>query len=336
MSESPPAPPERTSTAPPEVSVSILSWNTRDLLRRCLLALYQPDAPDVLAAWEAAGRPLTAGDVETAAFEVIVVDQESLDGSADMVAEEFPQVKLIVQKPNLGFAGGNNLAMEHARGQYFFLLNSDTVVRPGMLAALAQFAREHPQAGLIGPKLWNPDGSLQYSCRRFPALAAGVFRHTPLGALFPGNRFEGDYLMRNWDHADPRQVDWLSGAGLMATREMVDEVGPLDDAFFMYFEDVDWSRRAHDAGWEVWYAPEAEVLHEIGRSSDKAPKRMIVRHHISSYYYFRKHHTALRRPIGSSLLAAGLAVRCGLTLARNQWLRTSGWLRGRLRGRAGR
>jgi len=315
------------SPPPPQITVSILSWNTRDLLRRCLLSLYQPEAPAVVAAWKAANRPLRPEERETADFEVIVVDQQSLDRSAEMVAAEFPQVRLIRQKPNLGFAGGNNVAWREARGEYFLLLNSDTVVRPGLLARLLEFARAHPQAGLIGPQVLNPDGSLQYSCRRFPSLAAGLFRHTPLGALFPGNRFEGDYLMREWDHAEARQVDWLSGAALLANRAMIEAIGPLDEGFFMYFEDVDWSRRAHGGGWEVWYDPAGCLLHEIGRSSNKAPRRMIVRHHLSSYRYFRKHHPWLRSLPGSALLGAGLAARCALTLARNRWLRIRGKLR---------
>jgi len=317
----------------PDVTVSILSWNTRELLRRTLLSLYDPGAPEVVAAWEAAGRPLDPAMRETAAYEVIVVDQESLDRSSEMVREQFPQARLIVQKPNIGFAAGNNLAWREARGRFFFLLNSDTVARPGLLAALVAFADAHPRAGLIGPQVLNPDGSLQYSCRHFPTVAAGLFRHTPLGALFPRNRYVTDYLMRDWDHASPRQVDWLSGAALMARREMIEEVGALDEQFFMYLEDVDWARRAHDAGWEAWYAPEAQVVHEIGRSSDKAPRRMIVRHHISSYQYFRKHDRRLRGSFASAALAGMLAARCGVTLARNEAIRTSGRLRALFRRR---
>ena len=317
-------------TPPPsqvDVSIAILSWNARGYLRRCLASLFRDRDPDVLAAWEKAGRPLTGATPEGVTFEVIVVDQESLDGSAEMVAAEFPEAKLVKQSPNLGFAGGNNVAYRHASGRYFLLLNSDTVVAPGWLTELLAYADAHPRAGLIGPKLLNPDGSLQYSCRRYPSLLAGVFRHTPLEWFAPKNRFTGDYLMRDWDHAEPRQVDWLSGACLLARRKMIDQIGGLDDGYFMYFEDVDWAYRAHAAGWEVHFTPRPEVIHEIGRSSDRRPKRMIVMHHQSAYRYFSRNSAFGRNPLGKPLLAAGLAIRAGLTLARNEGIRWNARLR---------
>lgn len=317
----------------PDVSIAILSWNARWYLRRCLASLYDPRDPEVMAAWKRACRPLPEPAEERVTWEVIVVDQESLDGSADMVEREFPAVRLIRQKPNIGFAAGNNLAYRHARGRYFLLLNSDTVVRPGWLTELVRYAEEHPRAGLIGPKLLNPDGSLQYSCRRFPTLAAGLFRHTPLEWLLPRNPFTGDYLMRDWDHNEPRCVDWLSGACLMARREMIEEIGGLDERYFMYFEDVDWALRARKAGWEVHYVPSPVVLHEIGRSSDRRPRRMIVMHHESAYRYFCEHSALGRNPLGRLLLAAGLAARAALTLARNEVIKWHGWFAARRRAR---
>ena len=316
-----PAPPER-----PDVSVAIVSWNAREYLRRCLHSLYQPDHPTVLAAWEAARRPLTEFSPERVTWETVVVDQQSLDGSPDMVKAHFPQVTLVHQWPNLGFAGGNNVAFRHARGRYVVLLNSDTVVRPGWLTRLVDYGDSHPRAGLVGPKLLNPDGTLQYSCRSFPSLGAGVFRHTPFEWLAPKNRFVGDYLMRDWDHDSPREVDWLSGACLMARRAMIDEIGGLDERYFMYFEDVDWARRAHNAGWEVHYVPEPAIIHEIGKSSDRRPKRMIVMHHESAYRYFCEHSRLGKNGGARLLLASGLAARAGLTLVRNEALQWKGRL----------
>jgi GT2 family glycosyltransferase len=332
----PPPPPAETRMSPtpderPDVTVAIVSWNTREYLRRCLASLYNPHDPAVLQAWERAGRPLTEFPAEDVSTEVVVVDQESLDGSAAMVAEEFPRAKLVVQKPNLGFAGGNNVAYRHARGRYFLLLNSDAVARPGWITELARYADANPRAGLVGPKLLNPDGSLQYSCRRFPSLGAGLFRHTPLEWLAPKNRYTSDYLMQEWDHNEPRDVDWLSGACVLARRAMIDEIGGLDDGFFMYFEDVDWSMRAHQAGWDVRYVPSPVVIHEVGRSSDRRPKRMIVMHHQSAYRYFRRHSRLGRNPAGRLLLAAGLAARAGLTLARNEALKWQGRIAARKR-----
>jgi GT2 family glycosyltransferase len=324
-------PPER-----PDVTVAIVSWNARPYLRRCLASLFDPHHREAREAWERAGQPPPGPEAEETSWEVVVVDQESLDGSAELVEAEFPQAKLVRQRPNLGFAGGNNVAYRHARGRYFLLLNSDTVVRPGWLTALVEYADRHPRAGLVGPKLLNPDGSLQYSCRHFPSLGAGVFRHTPLEWLAPRNPYVRDYLMKDWDHATPRQVDWLSGACLMARREMIDEIGGLDERYFMYFEDVDWARRAHDAGWEVHYVPEPAVLHEVGRSSDRRPKRMIVMHHQSAYRYFCEHTAFGKHAAGRVVLAAGLAGRAALTLARNEVIKWQGRLRALRAGRAAR
>jgi len=320
MSESP--------SRPVDVSIAILSWNAKGYLRRCLASLYRPQEPDVLKAWEKAGRPLRSFPAEDVSWEVIVVDQQSLDGSPEMVEAEFPEARLVRQAPNLGFAGGNNVAYRHATGRYFLLLNSDTVVAPGWLTELIRYADAHPRAGLIGPKLLNPDGTLQYSCRRFPTLAAGIFRHTPLERFEPKGRFTGDYLMREWDHESPREVDWLSGACLLARREMIDQIGGLDDGYFMYFEDVDWSYRAHEAGWEVHYTPAPAVLHEVGRSSDRRPKRMIVMHHQSAYRFFSRNSAFGKNAAGKLLLAAGLTMRALLTLARNEGIKWKARLKG--------
>jgi GT2 family glycosyltransferase len=304
----------------PEVSIAVVSFNTRDLLRRCLESLYRPGSAVVVSAWEAARRPLDGDEADPCSFETIVVDQVSLDGSAGMVREEFPQAHLIHLERNIGFAGGNNLAFAAGRAPYFLLLNSDAIARPGLLAALVEFAEANPRAGLVGPQVLNLDGSLQPSCRRFPTFGAGLFRNTFLGRLFPNNRYTREYLMEDWDHTAPRKVDWLSACCLLARREMIETVGPMDEDYFMYFEDVDWSLRAARSGWEVWYCPAAVVLHEQGRSTDKAVKRMIVRHHRSAYRFFTKHYPNWRRPIQRGLLAAGLTARCGLTLVRNQLL----------------
>jgi hypothetical protein len=320
MSESPPR--------PVDVSIAILSWNAKGYLRRCLASLFRADDPDVLQAWEKAGRPLGSASSEAVTWEVIVVDQQSLDGSPEMVEAEFLEARLVRQAPNLGFAGGNNVAYRHASGRYFLLLNSDTVVAPGWLTELVRYADAHPRAGLIGPKLLNPDGTLQYSCRRFPTLAAGIFRHTPLERFEPKGRFTGDYLMREWDHETPREVDWLSGACLLARREMIDQIGGLDDGYFMYFEDVDWSYRAHEAGWEVHYTPTPAVLHEVGRSSDRRPKRMIVMHHQSAYRFFSRNSAFGKNAAGKLLLGAGLTLRALLTLARNEGIKWKARLKG--------
>jgi GT2 family glycosyltransferase len=331
-------------SAAPDLTVCILSWNTRALLRRCLASIFQPDDPEVLEAVARAGLSLAArvpagmmsgtpsaphstppsvSDSHPSDYhEVIVVDNASADGSPDMVAAEFPEVRLHRSPTNLGFPAGNNAGYRLSHGRYFMLLNSDTVVLPGAFAELVAFADARPRAGIVGPRVLNPDGSLQMSCRRFPTLGAGLFRNTPLGKLFPNNRFTRDYLMTDWRHDEPRAVDWVSGCCLVARREMIEEIGPLDESFFMYCEDVDWAYRAGQAGWEVLYDPRATVIHEIGRSTDQAVNRMIVQFHRSMYRFFCKHYSATSNPAYRALVVSGLAARAGLMLARNQALLT--------------
>ncbi|MGI4788470.1 MAG: glycosyltransferase family 2 protein [Janthinobacterium lividum] len=276
-----------------DLVVIIVNWNAREDLRACLTSLY------------AAPKPRLNYDVQ-------VVDNASADGSAAMVAAEFPQVHLSANIDNLGFSKANNQAIAQTESRYVFLLNSDASVHPGALDALLAYADSHPQAGIIGPKVLNPDGTLQYSCRQFPSLGAGFFRNTYLGKLFPNNSFARDYLMTNFDHASDTAVDWVSGCAMLIRREMIDKIGALDERFYMYCEDVDICQRAWDAGQEVVYVPEAVVTHTIGRSSDKNADKMIIEFHRSWYEYDRKRHpnsSLLRRTAVYSGLWLRAAVR---------------------------
>lgn len=297
-----------------DLSVIVLSWNTRLLLKNCLESLF------------AQSGALT--------FEVIVADNASEDGSREMVQALFPQVKLVVNSNNVGFGAGNNAALPSATGRYVMFLNSDTVTTEGALAALVRFADSSPDIGIVGPKLLNGDGSLQYSCRRYPNLGAGFFRSTPLGRLFPKNRFAADYMMTDWDHATPMDVDWVSGAALMMRRTLIDQIGCFDEAFYMYCEDVDLCWRANHAllpadapsqegqtslagrHWRVAYYPDSVIYHLIGKSSDQAPTRMTYEFHKSQYLFYKKHYAAstplllrLLIPIGIGLRATGQMTR---------------------------
>ncbi len=284
-----------------DLSVTICSWNTIHDLRACLASLRECQ--------------------DEGNFEVVVVDNASSDGSADMVAEEFPEFRLLRQTSNLGFTGGHNLAISQRRGRDVALLNSDTVVHKGAIRTLTAYFAEHPEAGIIGPKLLNPDGSLQFSCRRFPNPVAAAFRNTVLGRLFPNNRYVRDYLMQDWPHEQPRDVDWLSGAALFARGEVVDKVGVLDDSLFMFCEDVDWCKRTWQAGWKVVYVPQAVVTHAIGRSTDQVANKMIIRFHRSMFRYYLKHDVrsafVLWRPFLALAALMALSLRALGFLAKN-------------------
>ncbi|MBX3097822.1 MAG: glycosyltransferase family 2 protein, partial [Fimbriimonadaceae bacterium] len=253
-------------------------------------------------------------------FEVIVVENDSADGSAEMIANEFPWVRLLLPGANLGFTGGHNLALAEKNGFHSALLNSDTIVHKGAIETLIRFMRENPEVGVVGPKLLNPDGSLQYSCRQFPNPVAAAFRNTFLGRLFPQNKAVTDYLMQDWDHSSVRDVDWVSGAALFMRGEVYEEIGGLDPHFFMYCEDVDICKRTWAAGWRVTYLPDAVITHAIGRSTDKVANKMIVRFHRSMFRYYAKHIAPrffLTRWLSLLFAGSALSLRAGVFLAQN-------------------
>lgn len=280
-----------------DLSVIILNWNTQELLEKCLRSLQCPQ-PGL-------------------DFEVIVVDNASEDRSREMVRELFPEVILIGNPINVGFGAGNNKALPTAKGRYVLFLNSDTVVQEGALAGLVRYTDANPDIGIAGPKLLNGDGSLQYSCRRYPNLGTGFFRNTPLGRLFPKNRFNTDYLMTDWDHNTPRDVEWVSGAALMMRRSLLDEIGSFDEEFYMYCEDVDLCWRANhtprkEGGlWRVAYFPDSIIYHLIGKSSDKVPTRMTYEFHRSQWLFYKKHYRATTPWYLRPLIPLGIWLRAG-------------------------
>jgi len=280
-----------------------VSWNAQDDLRACLNSIH-----------DGTRRPETV--------ETWVVDNASADGSADMVASEFPWVHLIRQATNEGFSGGNNPMLVDLDADYAMLLNSDAVCHPGSLDTLLDWADSQPDAGIIGPKVLNADGTLQFSCRRFPTFAAGLFRNVYLGRLFPNNKPAADYLMQDFDHDSVRDVDWVSGCILLIRRTCLAQIGLLDaKTFFMYCEDMDWCMRAHNADWRVVYYPEAVFTHAIGRSSDHAADRMIIEHHRSMWRMYKKHYTYFGQQVPlllRPLVPIGLLLRVVVRIARRR------------------
>ncbi len=255
--------------APPDVSVCIVSWNVAGDLRACLESIRAQQTPP--------------------SYEVIVADNASRDGSVAMVRAQFPEVRLIVNDANLGFARATNQTLRAARGRHLLMLNPDTVLQPDTLARLVERAEAHPEAGIVAPRLVYPDGSLQYSARRFPTIAAAVFRNTFLGRLFPNAAAASRYVMADWDHDEERAVDWASGACLMIRREAYEQVGELDEGFVWGSEDVDYCYRMHAAGRAVLFTPATTVVHAVGRSTDQAVVPTIVRTHQGMFRLYRKH-----------------------------------------------
>lgn len=224
-------------------------------------------------------------------FEMLVVDNYSLDGGVEAIKEKNNDVLVIESGRNLGMGGGNNMGIGASGGKYVLILNPDTLIRRGAIKSLYDLMERTPDAGVAGPKLLNPDGTLQYSCLRFPTLFTPLLRRTFLGVFFPKQL---DYfLMKDFDHRETREVDWLIGSCLIIRRGMIDALKQaFDEKFFMYFEDTDLCRRARRAGFKVIYHPEAEVIHDhVRQSADKpwyvAPfVNSLAREHIKSWFRY--------------------------------------------------
>lgn len=282
----------------PEIPLSIIivSWNVCKDLEVCLESLRHN------------------ADVS---YEIIVIDNASSDETLSML-KNYPEVHVIANETNRGFAAANNQGLQRARGAWLLLLNPDTIVPQGALQALLDFAQAHPEAGIIGPRLLNPDGSLQYSCRRFPTVLAGMFRHTFLGRLFPRAKSMRDYLMCEWAHDEPKEVDWLSGAAMLINRRAYEQIGGLDEGFYWGSEDVDYCYRMHQAGWKVLYTPQPAIIHKVGRSSDQAIIPTIIRTHRSMQRLYNKHMG--RNFLQRTIVGLGIWMRAGLLLT-TVWLR---------------
>jgi GT2 family glycosyltransferase len=267
----------------PRVSIVIVNFCTRRLLRDCLACVR---------------------DEGSSGLEVIVVDNHSVDGSGEMVRTEFPGVQLIENTENLGFAKANNQAIRRAKGGYVLLLNSDTVVRPGALRAMADFLDARPEAGGVTCRLLNPDGSLQACVSRRPGPVMLLFRLSGLSRLVRGDRVRRalrrylgwllgstvrSYLDPYIAGEFPVEVENISGACLMLRREAIDQVGLLEESFFMYFEDMDYCLRLRRAGWKLYYLPQGEIVHFVGASSGGRMRNFSVHSYRSLFTMCRRH-----------------------------------------------
>jgi GT2 family glycosyltransferase len=252
----------------PDLSIIIVSWNVRELLANCLRSVLRQTG-------------LT--------LQIIVVDSASSDGSAVMVAEEFPEVELVACEENVGFPRGNNLGLARANGRFLLLLNPDTIVHDDALAKMVAYLEENPQVGVVGPQLLNDDGTVQSSRRRFPSLKTAFFESTWLQPYAPQAVLDHYYVC---DVADDETavVDWVMGACLLIRQEVVAKVGGLDEAYFMYSEELDYCRRIHEAGWQVVYYPQAQVTHLSGKSSEQAVTHRHINFNRAKLRYFRKYH----------------------------------------------
>jgi GT2 family glycosyltransferase len=277
------------------LSIVIVNWNTREFLSRCLRSVYD-----------------TTLDLD---FEVIVVDNGSTDGSQEMVRQEFPAVSLIVNTENKGFAKANNQAIRRSRGRYVLLLNSDAFVYENTIEHTVAFMDGHPEAGMAGCRLLYENGRLQPSCYAFPTLSTEFFIAVGLDRLFPKSRLFGKYGMTYWDFDDIREVDVILGAFMMVRATAIDEVGLMDERYFMYSEEVDWCYRFRDKGWRIYFYPHVEAIHVGGGSTRRVRAEMLVRLYGSRIEFFRKHHGRL----SARLLKLVIGFNCLLRIGPGAW-----------------
>ncbi|MFH1353889.1 MAG: glycosyltransferase family 2 protein [bacterium] len=257
------------------VSAIIVNYNTGPVTKACVESLLKQKLPFPL--------------------EIIVVDNASSDESVSFLRSDFPEIAVIANRKNLGLAAGVNTAIAKATGDYYLVLNPDVVVLPGAITDMVEYMEKHKKAGMAGGKLLSPNGRLQYSCFRFYTPLTVLQRRTWLGKTKAGRVGVARFLMKDYDHKSPREVDWLMGSCLLLRAEAVQEVGGMDERFFLYFEDVDWCRRMWEAGWRVVYLPTANFSHYYQRSSQQGGAaslvtNRVVREHIkSAIKYFWKY-----------------------------------------------
>ncbi len=238
-----------------DVSIIIVNWNTRDILRNCLTSVYAETK-----------------DIE---FEVIVIDNASTDDSPEMVVKEFPKATIIENSQNKGFAAANNQGLAIVRGRYVLLLNSDTVVLDGAITRSVTFSDAHPEAAVAGCRVLNPDKALQPTCFMFPSTLNMLLLSSYLYKLFPKSKFFGRERMTWWDRNNIREVDVVTGCFMMVRRAAIKQVGMMDEQFFMYGEETDWCYRFKQAGWKILFTPIAEIIH-LGEASSRQMKSELV------------------------------------------------------------
>ena len=251
-----------------DISFIIVNWNTRDILKDCLDSIYK-----------------TVTDVDR---EIYVVDNNSTDGSQAAVKKSFPDVKLIENETNTGFAHANNQALSIMNGRFAVLLNSDTVLKENAIKKLLTFMTNTPCAGIAGVQLLNDDGSRQNSIDNFPSTETEIFNKSVLRLLFPGK-----YPSKNRDFQNPIEVDSVIGACMIIRKEAMEEVGALDEDYFFFMEETDWCFRMYKKGWKVYHVPDAEVFHLSGYSKKKTPWKSQIEYYKSLYKFFRKNSSPL-------------------------------------------
>jgi GT2 family glycosyltransferase len=287
-----------------DLSICIVSYDTQALLRDCLNSIFMSPT--------------------RYSYEVVVTDNASTDGTLEMLAAEFPQVRVIRNPENLGYTHPMNQSLQAGGGRYRMQLNPDTVFQPGLIDGLLDFMEAHPQAGIITPKVLNRDGTLQKQCRRSEANLWDALTYAlGLSRLFPRSRVFGRYLLEYLPEDELAEVDAVSGSCMVVRQAVFEQIGYLDEQFFAFQEDADICVRARQAGWKVYYVPQAQIIHYGGQGgTGHVPYRGVIAWHRSYYLYYRKHfarsHFFLLNGLVYLGILARLILRLGLNLLRKE------------------
>ena len=253
-----------------ELSIIIVNYHHSHFLRDCLESVR-----------------LTVKAIQ---FEVIVVDNSSKDEELRSVLNQFPETRLLDNSTNLGFAYANNQGAEIAKGEFLLFINPDTIMKEGAIEGMLGHLRSNLSVGIVGPKVLNPNGTIQYSCRRFPTIWSGLFnRYSLMTRFFPNNRYSRDYLMSDYDHNSTRSVDWVSGCCMMTPASIFKKINGFDKNYFLFIEDIDLCQTMKREGYKVHYFPGAQILHKISSSNARIAPKIIIKRHKGMIYYYKKH-----------------------------------------------
>lgn len=282
-----------------DLSILIVSYNTRELTLGALRSVYRSET--------------------NCACEVIVIDNASSDGSVEAIREEFPQVKIIENRDNIGFAKANNQGIREASGRYILLLNSDTIIAPDTIETMVSFMDDRPEVGASGCKVVLPDGSLDKACRRgFPTPSASFYYISGFSKLFPNHPKFNQYHLGHLDPDEACEVDCLVGAFMLVRREAIDEVGGLDEQFFMYGEDIDWCYRLKQAGWIIYYYPETTIVHYKGAGKKRRSRKIVYEFHRAMWLFHRKHYHRSYSWVVNSMVYMGIGLKYLVSFVMNE------------------
>jgi hypothetical protein len=272
-----------------DLTISIVNYNSREYLQALLQSIFS--------------------STTDASFEIIVVDNNSRDGSLEWIKSNYPEIKLVLNNENLGFAKAQNKGISASTGKFVLLLNPDSTVKPDAIQNMIDFMKTHPEAGAIGGKILNPDGTIQLSGKKFPTPLAAILLSLGIHKLFPNNPVTRNYYMPKESYDSVHEAEHVMGSFLMARKSAIDKVGLLDEGFFLYCEDVDWCMRLIQGGFNIYYLPSAVAVHHKGGSSKKDSYKNIIEHHKSLWRFYKKWYYKNYPQIISFLFYFGLIAR---------------------------